>query len=708
MKNILRYFAFKKSRLAALCCLAPVVILMLPLGYASTSAVRTPEGVNPAATSEKVAPDQRRWTINQQNSDLREFINQVAAITGETFILDPRIKGGNTVTVISSKPMTRDQVYDVFLEVLNANGYTVVPKGKVMNIIPNTIAKTSSAHPKKSPRDATMVTRVIELHSVSSVEVIPIIRPLIAQYGHAAASASSNSIIVSDVADNVDRIQRLVQELDSASNNDYEVIQLKHAWVGDVAKILQETLNTGKGQLPSGLQVIADERSNRLVVKGNASKRARVRKLAETLDQEGIRKSSTRVMFLRYAEAKNLAEILTEASQSIKDSAESKSSATGRSRKSRAPAAPTKAPGTTQGRGLGDVFIKADESQNALVMIADPETLLELEALVHQLDIRRAQVLIEAAIVEVSGNVDDALGIQWGIDGTKTGITHTSNEVTSKISSHRTVTSHLLNDSDIGLGTVALRNSNFGILVTALSKKTNANLLSTPSLMTLDNEEAELLVGQEVPFKTGSYNTSSSGSSDNPFTTVDRKDVGIKLKVTPHINDGNVMRLEIEQEISKVLSTSSTESDLTTTKRQLKTTVLIDDGETIVLGGLLQDDLDKSQSKVPLLGDIPFLGALFTYNNDKREKRNLMLFIRPTIVRDSEKMAELTQNKYSSIKVIKANGASAKTNDAKSLLPPSPEHLFLPPAIDLRKDSDVTPEALPIEPDTTPIAAPAA
>ncbi len=702
MKNILRYFVFKKSRLAALCCLTPAIFLILP--PADASAVRTPEGVNPAEASATAAPDQRRWTINQQNSDLREFINQVAAITGETFILDPRIKGGNTVTVISSKPMTRDQVYDVFLEVLNANGYTVVPKGKVMNIIPNTIAKTASGHDKELPRDATMVTRVIELHSVSSVEVIPIIRPLIAQYGHAAASASSNSIIVSDVADNVDRIQRLVQELDSASNNDYEVIQLKHAWVGDVAKILQETLNTGKGQLPSGLQVIADERSNRLVVKGNASKRARVRKLAETLDQEGIRKSSTRVMFLRYAEAKNLAEILTEASQSIKDSADSKSVAAGRSssRKSRGgPSAPAKSPGTTQGRGLGDVFIKADESQNALIMIADPETLQELETLVRQLDIRRAQVLIEAAIVEVSGTVDDALGIQWGIDGTKTG-------TTSDSGLKRTITGSILDNSKINLGTVALRNSNFGVLVTALSQKSNANLLSTPSLMTLDNQEAELLIGEEVPFRTGSYTTSASGGSDNPFTTVDRKDVGIKLKVTPHINDGNIMRLEIEQEISKLTTSTVSSGDPITSKRQLKTTVLIDDGETVVLGGLLQDDLDKSQSGVPLLADIPFFGELFKYNKDKREKRNLMLFIRPTIVRDSNKMAELTQSKYSSIKVIRPN-EGPKGVDTKTLLPPNPEQLFLPPAIDLRKDVEPEQEKPAITlPEAPAMAAPAA
>ena len=276
----------------------------------------------PATNNTTALPDSQLWTLNQQNADIREFITQVAKITGETFVIDPRIKSGNTVTVISSKPLNRDEVYDVFLEVLTANGYTVIPKagGRIINVMPNTTAKTSSPGSEGKPLDGVMTTQVLELHSVSAVEVIPIIRPLIAQYGHAAASASSNAVIISDLADNVERIAKLVRELDDAGNNDYEVVQLKHAWVGDVAKIISDTLITAKGQLPSGLQVIADERSNRLVVKGNASKRARVRKLADTLDKEGIRKSTTKVMFLSFADAKNIAEILSEASGIIQDS----------------------------------------------------------------------------------------------------------------------------------------------------------------------------------------------------------------------------------------------------------------------------------------------------------------------------------------------------------------------------------------------------
>lgn len=218
--------------------------------------------------------------------------------------------------------MSSDEVYDVFLEVLSANGYAVIPKGNIINIVPSTTAKTSSPSGNQKPRNAVMTTRVLELHSVSAIELIPIIRPLIAQYGHAAASASSNAVIVSDLADNVERITKLVRELDKTGNNDYEVLQLKHAWVGDVSKIIQDTLIAAKGQMPSGLQVIADERSNRLVIKGNSSKRQRVRKLVDTLDKEGIRKSTTKVIFLSYGDAKNISEILAEASTTIQESQE--------------------------------------------------------------------------------------------------------------------------------------------------------------------------------------------------------------------------------------------------------------------------------------------------------------------------------------------------------------------------------------------------
>lgn len=636
----------------------------------------------PPANNSSSVPDSQLWTLNQQNADIREFITQVAKITGETFVIDPRIKSGNTVTVISSKPLNRDEVYDVFLEVLSANGYTVIPKagGHIINVVPNTTAKTSSPGQDSKPLDGVMTTRVLELHSVSAVEVIPIIRPLIAQFGHAAASASSNAVIVSDLADNVDRIAKLVQELDDAGNNDYEVVQLKHAWVGDVAKIISDTLITAKGQLPSGLQVIADERSNRLVVKGNASKRARVRKLADTLDKEGIRKSTTKVMFLSFADASNIAEILSEASGIIQSSQSSSTTPP--------PSAPsaTPAPGNQPRAGtksgiksypaVTSSFVKADTTQNALIMIANPETLQEMEKIVRQLDVPRAQVLLEAVIVEVSGGINDALGIQWGIDGTKT----IRDSAAANLSS---VTGKIWNNANIALGSIALRADNFGVLVGALSSHSNNNILSTPSMLTLDNEEAELIIGKNIPITTGSYQTSSSGSSSNPFTTTERKDVGLKLKITPHINEGNSLRLMLEQEVSSLdVSTSKdilgeNSGDLLFNTRSLKTAVLVDDGQTVVIGGLIEDVRSKSRKKVPLLGDIPIIGNLFRYNQKGDEKKNLMLFIRPTIMRNSETLVKATQDRYTKLKLI--DGGSRSID-----LPDRPENLFETPAFDLR------------------------
>ncbi|MDD7805230.1 MAG: type II secretion system secretin GspD [Endozoicomonas sp. (ex Botrylloides leachii)] len=616
---------------------------------------------------------EKTWTLNQQNSDIREFITQVARITQKTFVIDPRIKGGSTVTVISSKSLTKDQVYDIFLEVLTTNGYTAIPKGKIIDIVPNTTAKTSGQQQNK-PHSATMTTRVIELHSVSSVEMMPIIRPLVAQYGHAAASASSNAVIVCDLSDNVERIAQLIKTLDIASDNDYEVIPIKYAWVGDIVKIIQETLIIGKGHLPSSLQVIADERSNRLVIKGNASKRARVKKLVATLDQSGVRKSSTKVVFLSYGDAKNLAEILTEASATIKDTQDAKSqSATSQmpSPLSRFSINQHKGPaqhGTDKNKSSSDVFIKADETQNALIMIANPDTLETMERIVRQLDRPRAQVLLEAAIVEIVGDINDALGIQWGIDGRATIPARSGGD--PKLSN---ITGYLFDNSKLGFGALALRNDNFGILVHALSKKTNSNILSTPSLLTLDNQEAHFLVGENIPIKTGSYQTASQGDTKNPFTTTERKDIGIKLKLTPHVGEGNSLRLELEQEVSsRRTSVSSTDNDIIYDNRTLKTTVLIDDGQTVVIGGLIRDDHQNNKHKVPVLGDIPILGNLFKYQSYESTKRNLMLFVRPTIMRNSETLIKASQDRFTKLKLIQQNGQPSAIDD----LPKNLDHLF--------------------------------
>jgi len=631
-------------------------------------------------TAKSIPPAQQRWTLNQQNTDIKEFISQIATITGDTFILDPKLRSGGSINVISSRPMTKDEIYDIFLEVLSANDFAVIPKGKnLKSIVAHAVAKSAgnSLSPHDKPKNATMVTQVIDLHSVSAIEVIPIIRPLIAQYGHAAASATGNAVVINDLKDNVERITRLVRELDNASDNDYEVFKLQHAWVSDVARVIQETLSSNRSSLSTSIQVIADERSNRLVIKGSANKRARVRKLVQTLDQEGVRRSSTRVIFLRHADAKNIAGILTEASQNLQGSDKFKkklkaaSEQKSQSSSNQSSITTPLTTGSSESKLTDSIFIKADETTNSLVMIAEPNTLKELEDLVRQLDVRRAQVLVEAAIVEITGDTAESLGLQWGIDGTKTHLgTQVSSGTVTRTDNNSRITGALYGNNTIGIGTLALRNANFGVLVNALTTNTHANLLSTPSLLTLDNEEAELTVGQDVPFKTGSYANDSGGS--NPFTTTERKPVGLTLKVTPHIGEGNVMRLEVQQEISKLIPNSTTTlgtTDVVTDIRKLKATVIVDNAQTIVMGGLLQDDNTKIETKVPFLGDIPFIGHLFRNKSDSREKKNLMLFIKPTIMRDADKLADATRDKYNTLRIIRPH---------KSRLPAEAEGLFKP------------------------------
>lgn len=605
--------------------------------------VKTPDtGQHETQQQVQRSPEQR-WVLNQQNADIREFIAQIAGITGKSFVLDPRIKSGNTVSVISSRSMTRTEIYDIFLEVLNANGFSVVPKGSSNTIVPNTTVKTAGriVEGDENPANATLVTQVIDLHSVSAVEVIPIVRPLIAQYGHAAASASGNAIVISDHKNNVERITRLVRELDNASDNDYEVLALQHIWVGDIAKLIQETLSGGKGQLPSGVQVLADERSNRLVIKGNANKRAKIRKLVETLDRKGVRQSSTRVIFLRHADAKNIADMLNEVSGAIHSDSQALSASSNQSSSAAAkgttPRPTASKSRSSRGKLANGTVIRADETTNALVIIADPDTLNELESLVRQLDIRRSQVLIEAAIVEVGGDIDESLGLQWGYQGKRSSDSGIS------------VVGAAVPDP-LQFGTVLLRNSNFGVLIKALSSKSNINLMSTPSLMTLDNEESEFVVGQEVSFTTGSYQQNNTNAT-NPFKTSERKPVGLTLKVTPHIGEGNTLRLEIEQELSNLTQDSSGENPITS-QRKLKTVVIVDDQETIVLGGILRDIVTRKTQKVPVLGSIPLFGLLFRNKQDITEKQNLMLFLKPTIVRTGDDASSVTLDKYSTLKAI--------------------------------------------------------
>ncbi|MBA1227070.1 type II secretion system secretin GspD [Stutzerimonas stutzeri] len=615
-------------------------------------------GIEPSNTR------QDGWTINLKDADIRAFIDQISQLSGQTFIVDPRVKG--QVSVVSNATLSLSEVYQLFLSVMATHGFSVLTQGDVARVVPNAEAKAEAG---SGPSGGDQLeTRVIQVQYTSAAELIPLIRPLVPQYGHLAAVSSANALIISDRSANIARIQDLVRQLDRAESNDYGVLNLQHGWAVDIAEVLRNSLVRGEAKSTAGVQIIADSRTNRLIFIGPSEARSKFAALAQTLDTPTTRSANTRVIRLRHNDAKSLAETLGDISEGLK-SPEGGEATTSRPQ---------------------NILIRADESLNALVLLADPELIGTMESIVRQLDIPRAQVMVEAAIVEVSGDITDALGVQWAIDargstggagGVNFGNTGISVGSVLNAINENEIPNNLPDGAIIGVGT-----RSFGALITALSSNSKSNLLSTPSLLTLDNQEAEILVGQNVPFQTGSYTTDAAGAN-NPFTTIERQDIGVTLKVTPHINEGATLRLQIEQEISSIAPSASLTAqavDLVTNKRAIKSTILAEDGQVIVLGGLIQDDVTRTNSKVPLLGDIPLLGGLFRSTQETHIKRNLMVFLRPTVIRDRAGLAALSGKKYSDIRVIETDSASP------TILPANPTQLFdgrgePAPAIDLRQ-----------------------
>ena len=593
-----------------------------------------------------LAEEDARWTINLRDADIRDFVEQVSSISGQTLVLDPRVKG--KVTVISQAPLGLTEVYQLFLSVMSTHGYAVVTQGDQARIVPDSEARSAPSGGESDAPD-TMETRLLQVQQTPVAELLPLIRPLVPQQGHLAAVPSANALIVSDRRGNIERLVALIAQLDRTSSDDSTILPLQHAWAGDIAAALQESLRHGQAPGGATTQVIADTRTNRLMLVGPPEARRRLVRLAQSMDVPAVQSANTRVIRLRHGDAKSLATTLGELSEQLRPQGKGDS-------------------------GQPAALIRADESLNALVLLAEPDLVARLEEIVRQLDVPRAQVLVEAAIVEMTGDISDALGVQWAIDGgggnalggvnfSNTGLS--VGTLLGAIQAKQPIS--LPDGAIIGVG-----GDHFAALVTALSANSKSNLLSTPSLLTLDNQKAEILVGQNVPFQTGSYTTDAAGAN-NPFTTIERKDVGVTLKVTPHINEGSALRLEIEQEISSIAPSAGAASqavDLVTNKRSIKSTVLVDDGQVIVLGGLIQDDVTRSVSKVPVLGDVPLLGGLFRSTKDTNVKRNLMVFLRPSVVRDGNGLVNLSQDRYRYMRNAGERGGPAAT------LPADPQRLF--------------------------------
>ena len=581
------------------------------------------------------------WQMATKGANIQEFVAQVARITGKTFIVDPKLKG--QVTVISDTPLGKDGVYALFLSVLRLQNYTAVPSGDVIRIqqsatgkqTPGALGRPEAAAPEE------LMTEVIAVQNTASDELLKLLRPLIPQYGHIGSVTNPNVVIISDHADNILRLKKLIQEIDVADEDEVVMVPLQEAWVGNVAAILEKVApdqigSAAKG--PTKVQVIANERNNSLVLRGKPRPIAEVMKIIDKLDRPATTTDSTQVVLLSHADAENISKILT--------------SVIGQSSK------PDK-------NSNQDITIAADTTLNAIVVKADPGTMSEILTLLEKLDTPRAQVMIEAAIVEVAIDEGSSLGVEMAAGdqrGDSAPLVSTSlNGVIS------TLLAGTISDGDTNISVIEglaslssptlagakidTQGLSFGAVVNALANNSNANLLSTPSILTLDNQEAKILVGREVPFRTGSFSTTGDGTS-NPFTTVNRQDVGIELVVTPHVFENNDVRMEILQKITNVINTpvgGTAFADVVTSKRTIETTVLAADGQTIVLGGLIQDDINNTNVRVPVLGKIPLLGALFRSTTKERTKTNLLVFLRPTILQSTENSTQLSLDRYQQI-----------------------------------------------------------
>ncbi len=603
-----------------------------------------------------IAEDSDLASLNLRDVDIRVLIDTVAEATGRNFLVDPRVKA--KVTLVSAKPMQKDELYDVFLSILELHGFSAVPAGKVIKIVPDANAKqeavpTLNDHIRESGDQ--LVTQIIEVKYVSAAQLVPILRPLIPQQGHLAAYPGSNVLIISDRAANVRRITDIVRRIDRAETGEVEVIPLEHASATELVKVLTALMQQNKQatQGAAGPVLIADERTNSILMTGDLTARLRLRAIIAHLDIPLESGGNTQVVFLRYARAKDMAAIL-------------QGTATGQSQqKPGAVAAPATATGSK-------VDIQPDEVNNALVITAPQDVLRGLLSVIRQLDVRRAQVLVEAIIAEISTDKSGELGVQYGLDtrkGTQRGSVSISNfmgKAGASLLSLSQDPTQLGNEFAVSIADLTPGVTNWAVLLQALAADTATNILSTPSILTMDNQEAEIVVGQNVPFLTGSYSTvgvdGSVGSGSpvsSPFQTIQRQDVGITLKVRPQVNLGKSMLLEIQQEVSGLIPPPAgvNAQDVVTNKRSIKTTVSVEDGQVVVLGGLIEDTYKDNVSKIPLLGDVPVLGHLFRYDTTEKQKQNLMVFIHPLIVRDGETAQVYSGEKYDLLRSRQAQSA---------------------------------------------------
>ena len=607
-------------------------------------------GVISLAITPFTSAQQATITPNYKEADIRQIIEAVGEVTQKNFIIDTRVNA--KVTMLSSTPMTPDAFYEAFLSILAVHSYVAIKTGDIIKIVPDATAR-QFAGPIGSGSAAgadDIVTQVIQVENVGAAQLVPILRPLIPQYGHLAAHPGSNMLIISDRAANVSRMINIIRRIDQSNDDDIEVVRLEYASAAEIVRIMTSLTQQPRSDgVPVSTSLVADARTNSVLIGGDKSERLRLRALIAHLDSPLEDGGDTQVRYLRYADAEELSTKLQTHFTSQTQAA---------------------AGGAAGGpAGSTEVSVWADTQTNALVVNAPPKMMRSLMQIVDRLDIRRAQVLVEAIIVEVIADKTAELGITWAVEGTSSntpiGATNFPDFGAGVVQlggaaagGDPAAAAGLIGEGiTMGLGRISDSGISFAAVLRALEGNADTNIISTPSIVTTDNEEASINVGQEVPFVTGSFtNTGGAGGAVNPFQTIQREQVGVKLTITPQINSGNSMLLEISQEISSIAQSAGGAVDLITNERILETTVIVDDGQILVLGGLLEDVMRESEQRVPFLGAIPGIGALFRSRKTDLVKTNLLIFIRPKILRDASQTTLETNSKYNYIRnILKEN-----------------------------------------------------
>lgn len=638
-------------------------------------------------------------TLNLVNADIEGVVKVVSEITGKNFVLDPRVKG--SISIVSAKPMRRSAVYDVFLSALRLQGFAAIEEHGIVKILPESDAKlnpTPTFGPSEQARGAgdRIQTRIFTLKYESAAQLAPILRPLIAPNNAISAYPNSNTLVITDYANNLERIEKIIASIDQPNTNAPVVIPLRYASAVDVAATVNRLFaeaSQGQGTFAADplqrFTVIADTRSNSLLARsGDPSRLAQLRKFVAMLDSPTNAGGNIHVVYLKNAEAVKLAETLRAIYQGDSGATAAPHAAA---------ALGTTAPGTAnqpQPASAPPGIIQADAATNSIIITAPDAIYNNLRAALDKLDVRRAQVYVEALIAEITADKAAELGIQWQ---DLNGLGKTNAQAFGGVNfggAGQNIVGIAGNPASAGgglnigviKGTVTIPGStaqvlNLGLLVRALETDANANILSTPTLLTLDNEEASIVIGQNVPFITGSQN--GTAGNPNPFQTIERKDVGLTLRIKPQISEGGTVRLQIYQEVSSVQDPATTiatnSAGVITNKRAVSSTVLVDDGKIVVIGGLIQNTVRDGEQKVPLLGDIPLLGNLFRYRTRVHSKTNLMIFLRPTVVLDKQRADAYTDERYDYIigeqrKVKPAHDAILPDMDSPTLPPlPVPE-----------------------------------